>query len=248
VSDNAASPSPAARPDVFVTTRWTLVVAAGRGPSADAARALEELCRVYWYPLYAYARRHGRAPADAEDLTQGFFARFLARNYLEGLDADHGRFRAFLLAAFKHFLANEADKAARLKRGGDAVMIPLDAADAEARYAAEPADTLSPDKLYDRAWARALLERVLARLRGDLAADGRTAQFDALVPFLTAGEEGEYAAAAAALGASEGAVRVAVHRLRRRYRELLREEVAQTLTRPELAEDEIRSLFLAFAG
>ena len=233
--------------DIFATTRWTVVVAAGRGDEPAAARALEELCGMYWFPLYAYARRTGLAPSDAEDVTQGFFARFLQGNYLEGLDHEKGRFRAFLLASFKHFLSNERDRAARQKRGGGAVHVPIDAQTAEERYGREPADHLTPDRVYDREWALALLDCVLDRVRREMQAEGRGRQFEALAGFLTAATGvGAHAGAARALGMSEGAVRIAVHRLRRRYRELLREEIAQTLTRPGQVDDELDSLFRAF--
>ncbi len=233
--------------DIFATTRWTVVLAAGRADTPEAGRALEELCRVYWFPLYAYARRTGLAPADAEDVTQSFFAHFLRGHYLERLESEKGRFRAFLIASFKHFLSNERDRASRRKRGGGVLHVPIDVEAAEVRYGREPADHLSPDKLFDREWALALLDRVLARLRSELEAEGRSRHFEVLRGFLVAGADpGTHAAAGAALGLSEGAARIAVHRLRRRYRELLREEIAQTLTRPERVEDELNALFRAF--
>ena len=235
--------------DIFATTHWTVVLAAGRRRTApEADRALEELCRTYWYPLYAYVRRQGHSKEDAEDLTQGFFARFLERNYLEGLSSEKGRFRAFLLAALKHFLANEHDRAGRQKRGGGVAPLSLDWQDADARYQIDPADQLSPDKLYDRAWATTLLEQVIARLREECAAEGKGQIFEQLKPFLTMGKSDiPYAQAAASLGLNEGAARVAVHRLRKRYRELLRQEIAQTLSEPADLEEELRALFLAFA-
>jgi DNA-directed RNA polymerase specialized sigma24 family protein len=170
--------------DIFATTHWTVVVAAGQQSSPQAARALEELCQIYWYPLYAFVRRQGHSKEDAEDLTQGFFVRFLERNYLAGLSSDRGRFRAFLLASLKHYLANAHDRASRQKRGGREPSLSLDWQDADARYQIEPADQLSPDKLYDRAWAVMLLERVIGRLRAECATEGKTAQFDRLKPFL----------------------------------------------------------------
>ena len=238
----------AAPRDYFATTRWTVVLTAGRGSTPQADMALEELCRTYWYPLYAFIRRHGRTREDAEDLTQSFFVRFLEKNYLEGLNSDKGRFRAFLLAALKHFLANEWDKANRLKRGGGLRPLSLDWQSADTRYQIDPADNLSPDKLYDRAWAVTLLERVIGRLRDESAADGRSELFEQLKPFLMVGKSAiPYAQAAAKLELSEGAIRVAVHRLRRRYRQLLREEIGQTLADPALVEEELRALFSAFA-
>lgn len=234
--------------DIFATTHWTVVLAAGRRSTPQADRALEELCRTYWYPLYAYVRRQGHSKEDAEDLTQGFFASFLKRNYLEGLSSERGRFRAFLLAALKHYLANERDRAGRQKRGGGVVPLSLDWQDAEARYQIDPADQLSPDKLYDRAWAMTLLEQVIARLRADCAAEGRAGGFEQLKPFLMVGKGAiPYAEAAARLGVNEGAARVAVHRLRKRYRELLRAEIAQTLSDPADLDEEMRALFRAFA-
>jgi RNA polymerase sigma-70 factor (ECF subfamily) len=234
--------------DVFATTRWTLVLAAGRRSAPHADVALEELCRTYWYPLYVYVRRHTATREDAEDLTQSFFARFLERNYLEKLSSEKGKFRAFLLAALKHFLANEWDHANRQKRGGGARPLSLDLQEADTRYQINLADNLSPDKLYDRAWAVTLLERVITRLRVESGQEGKAELFEQLKPFLMAGKGAiPYAEAATALRLSEGAVRVAVHRLRRRYRELLREEIGQTLSDPAQADEEIQALFSAFA-
>jgi RNA polymerase sigma-70 factor (ECF subfamily) len=233
--------------DYFATTHWTIVLAAGCGGTPAADLALEELCRTYWYPLYAYVRRQGHSKEDAEDLTQAFFARFLEKNYLEGLRSEKGKFRAFLLAALKHFLANEWDKSQRQKRGGGVTPLSLDWQSADTRYQIDPADNLSPDKLYDRAWAVTLLERVITRLHDESSTDGKSKLFDQLKPFLMVGKSAiPYAQAAAALDVTEGAVRVAVHRLRRRYRELLREEISQTLSDPAQIEEEMRALFSAF--
>ncbi len=244
-----SSTSPPPPKDIFATTRWTVVLSAGHKSSPQAARALEELCSTYWYPLYAYVRRQGHTREDAEDLTQAFFARFLEKNYLEGLSSQRGKFRAFLLAALKHFLANEWDRARRQKRGGGLFPLSLDWQDADSRYQINPADELSPDKLYDRAWAVTLLERVITRLRAESAAEGKTRLFDGLKPFLMVSKGAiPYAQAAAELSLTEGALRVAVHRLRRRYRELLRDEIAQTLVKPAQVEEEMRALFSAFSG
>jgi RNA polymerase sigma factor (sigma-70 family) len=238
----------AGRGDVFATTSWTVVVAAGGRGSPSADVALEELCRTYWYPLYAYVRHQGHSPEHAEDLTQEFFARFLAKNYLAGLDSNRGRFRAFLLASLKHFLANEWDRSQRQKRGGGATLLSLDYQGADTRYQIDPPDNLSPDKLYDRAWATTLLERVINRLREETKAEGRATQFEQLKSYLMVGTDNiPYAKAAAALEMSEGAVRVVVHRLRRRYRELLQQEIVQTLADPAQAEEEMRSLMAAFS-
>lgn len=210
--------------------------------------ALEELCRTYWYPLYVFVRRQTPTREDAEDLTQAFFARFLEKNYLEKLDSEKGRFRAFLLASLKHFLANEWDKANRQKRGGGQAALSLDWQDADTKYQIDPADNLSPDKLYDRAWAVTLLERVIARLRDESTGEGKAKLFETLNPFLMVGKSAiPYSQAAMALDMTESTVRVAVHRLRGRYRELLRQEIRQTLSDPAQAEEELRTLFSAFA-
>lgn len=245
-SSTTSNPSPAA--GCFVTTRWTVVLAAGHGRTPQADLALEELCRVYWYPLYAYVRHQGHSKEDAEDLTQAFFARFLEKNYLERLSSEQGKFRAFLLASLKNFLANAWDRASRQKRGGGVAPLSLDWQTADTRYQIEPADRLSPDKLYDRAWAVALLERVITRLQTECASEGKAKLFEQTKAFLTMGKGAiPYAQAAQPLKMDEGAVRVAVHRLRRRYRELLREEIAQTLSDPAQVEEEMRALFSAFA-
>lgn len=233
------------RKDAFETTRWTMVLAAGRTEDAKARMAMEELCRTYWYPLYAYVRRRGHSKEDAEDLTQGFFARLIAENDLDGRSPERGRFRAFLLAAMKHYMANEWDKSRRRKRGGGAELLSLDCRDAEERYRIEPSHHLSPDRLYDRAWAMTLLERVVGKL--ETAHAGNPA-FLKLKPCLTAGRETvDYAAVAADLGMSEGAARVAAHRLRRQYRELLRAEIAETLVEPEEFSDELQALYRSFS-
>lgn len=225
-----------------------MVLAAGKEKSPLADVALEELCRDYWYPLYAYVRRQGHAPAQAEDLTQDFFTRLLEKKYLAGLDSNRGRFRAFLLAAMKHFLANEWDRANRQKRGGGAVVLSLDYQGADTRYQINPEDHLSPDKLYDRAWATTLLERVVNRLSSENQAEGRAKEFDQLKFFLMVGKNDiPYAEAASKLALSEGNVRVMVHRLRRRYRELLQQEIVQTLSDPAQAAEEMQSLMAAFA-
>lgn len=231
--------------ELFATTRWTVVLAAGQcdAPLADAA--LEELCRTYWFPLYAYVRRRGHVREDAEDLVQEFFARFLAKNHLTALGAEHGRFRAFLLASLKHFLANEWKKSQRLKRGGGEAVLSLDwqAADTEFRVAAsEP----SPEQAFDREWAVALLDKVLERLSDESSAAGKAGQFEVLKTFLTADADVAHAAAAQELGMDAGAVRVAVHRLRKRYRQLLRDEIGHTLTDVSMVDEEMRALFGAF--
>jgi RNA polymerase sigma-70 factor (ECF subfamily) len=229
---------------VFATTRWSLIVAA-RGKSPDAREALAELCRLYWYPLYAYIRRCGHDPNEAEDLTQEFFAKLLERDDLAELDPDRGRFRSFLLAACRHFLSNQRDRAQTMKRGGDRRHSSLDFADADRRYTAEPSHEQTPERLFDRRWALTLLDHVMQRLRQHYEIANQLALFERLKGSL-AGEAGSsYAEAATALGMNEGAVKVAAHRLRKRYRELLRDEIGQTVEDPAAVDDEIRDLFLA---
>lgn len=233
--------------DLFATTHWTVVLAAGQQPSPQADRALDELCRTYWYPLYAYIRRRGHRKEDAEDLTQAFFARFLQKNYLQGLNAERGRFRAFLLAALKHFLANEWDKAQRQKRGGQVGHLSLDWQQADTQFQIAATAEPSPDRAFDREWAMTLLGKVIDRLRAECEAEGRGQVFAELKTFLTADKATwSYAEAARRLGMEETAARVAVHRLRKRYRQLLRQEIAQTLADPAQVDEELRALFSAF--
>ncbi len=248
-ADDTRPPTNAPRADIFVTTRWTVVLHAGRKSSPQSDRALGELCQTYWFPLYAYVRRKGETKEDAEDLVQAFFEKFLEKNYLEGLSAERGKFRAFLLAALKHFLANAWDKSQRQKRGGGVTHLSLDWQSADERFHLDPPDPTSPDKTFDREWALALLERVVTRLRDECVAEGKAQLFEQAKGFLMVGEAAiPYAQAAQTLGVEEGAVRVAVHRLRQRYRELLRDEIAQTLDDPAQVAEELRSLQAALAG
>jgi RNA polymerase sigma-70 factor (ECF subfamily) len=233
----------------FKTTHWSVVLLAGDASESVAQQALEHLCRAYWFPLYAYARREGQSPEDAEDLTQSFFARFLERGYFARADRERGRFRTFLLSSLKHFLTEEWRKANREKRGGGKEFVPFEPGEAENRYATEPRDELSPDLLFDRRWAEALLERVMARLGKDYDSTGRTEVYTRLQQFLWGRQaEVSYAEMGAQLGMNEGAVKVAVHRLRQRFRDLLREEVANTVQTPEQVEEELRHLMGAFGG
>ena len=234
--------------DVFATTQWTVVLAAGKRSTPQSDAALEELCRTYWFPLYAYVRRRGLPKEDAEDLTQAFFARFLEKNYLEGLSAERGRFRAFLLASLKHFLANEWDKSQRQKRGGGVMPLSLDWQTADTKFQVAATNEPSPDQAFDREWAVTLLAKVIERLQVECEADGRGKVFAELKIFLTTGkDELSHADAAKVLGLDEGAVRVAVHRLRKRYRQLLRGEIAQTLADAADVDEKMRALFGAFA-
>jgi len=224
------------------------VLAAGRRHTPQSDGALEQLCRTYWFPLYAYVRRRGYTKEDAEDLTQAFFARFLAKNYLEGLSAERGRFRAFLLASLKHFLINEWKKTQRIKRGGGEAVLSLDWKTADTQFQVASNAEPSPDKAFDREWAVALLAKVIERLRAECEAEGKLKQFEHLKIFLTAGKgEMSHADAAKSLGMDETAVRVAVHRLRKRYRQLLRDEVSQTLSDEGQVDEEMRALFGAFS-
>ena len=243
-SDCASSSAPG---DVFATTHWTVVLAAGKQRTPQSDLALEQLCKTYWFSLYAYVRRRGHTKADAEDSVQAFFARFLAKNYLEGLSAERGRFRAFLLAALKNFLANEWKKSQRLKRGGGEATLSLDWESADSKFQVASAVEPSPDKVFDREWALALLAKVIERLQAECAADGKGKLFEQLKVFLAAGKgESAHGEVAKSLGMEEGAVRVAVHRLRKRYRQLLRDEIANTLSDPAMVDEEMQALFGAF--
>ena len=226
-----------------------MVLGAGTDSSPEARRALEELCRCYWYPLYAYARRRGQGPEDAEDLVQGFFARLIEQHLLKGLQREGGRFRSFLLTCFIRFMNDARDHARRIKRGGGQEVFSLDAQLAEGRYQLEPADVLDPEKIFERRWALTVLETVLARLRAELESEGKGPLFQHLQA-LVVGETGaaRQKEVAARLGLSEGTLAVTVHRLRQRYRGLLREEIAQTVSRPEEVEGEIRHLQALLRG
>jgi RNA polymerase sigma-70 factor (ECF subfamily) len=231
----------------FHTTRWSVVLAAGQISTAASREALATLCRIYWYPLYAYARRQGSRPEDAQDLTQEFFTRMLERDYLRIADPERGKFRSFLLTAFKHFLAKERDRARALKRGGGSELLPLDFQAGEQRYSREPAHQATPERIFERRWALTLLDRVLSRLREEFEQAAKQRIFERLKTCLT-GEKNpgdHYQAIARELQMTEGAVKVAVYRLRRRYQELLREEIAQTVAAPEDIDDELRHLFEA---
>ena len=227
----------------FAATRWTLVLSAARGgASSRAGEALAELCRIYWYPLYAFLRRQGHVSHEAEDLTQEFFTHLLGRHFLVNVDRKKGKFRSFLLASFKNFLSDQRDRATAQKRGGGQTVVSLDSMDAETRYRLEPAQDLTPEKMFEKQWALSVLEQVLSRLHAEFAAEGKAALFDALKETLTGGQTGRYAIIASELGMTEGAVKTAAHRMRRRYRTLMREEIAQTVAGPEEIEDEIRYL------
>jgi RNA polymerase sigma-70 factor (ECF subfamily) len=233
----------------FATTHWSLIVAAQDEDALRARAALEELCRTYWFPIYAFVRRQGVDADRSQDLTQEFFTRFLEKDFLAAADRSQGRFRSFILACCKHFLANERDRERAQKRGGDRVHVPIDRALAESRYGGEPAHDQTAEKLFERRWACALLEQVLARLRHEFDSAEKQRQFELLKGNLSGGLTAtSHAEVAAELGMSAGAVKVAAHRLRRRYRELLREEIGRTVADASQVEDEIRALFVAVSG
>jgi RNA polymerase sigma factor (sigma-70 family) len=246
---DSSTPPPSGTPPrpAFVTTHWSLVLSAQDRESPRSAEALEKLCRAYWFPLYAYVRRVGHSAHDAEDLTQEFFARLLAKDYLRTVDREKGRFRTFLLVALKRFMANEWDRAHARKRGGFQPVVSIDQELAESRFAAEPTHNLQPDVLFDRQWAMTLLARTLTRLQEEYTATGRASLFEHLQSCVVKDETAlPYAEIAARLNLTEAAVKVAVHRLRVRYREILRAEIADTLASPEEAEEELRHLFSVF--
>lgn len=228
---------------MFTTTHWSVVLAAGDAASPHAAQALEKLCQTYWYPLYAYVRRRGYSPHDAQDLTQGFFAHLLGRNFLDYVSPQRGKFRSFLLASLNHFMSNERERAGALKRGGGQTLISIDADVAEDQYRLEPADAVTAEHIFERRWALTVLEQSFQELRDEFAAADKLAQFDRLKTFLE-GEvhPGDYNRAAPELGMTPAGVATAVHRLRQRYAEIVRCEVAQTVADPAQVEEEMGNL------
>jgi RNA polymerase sigma factor (sigma-70 family) len=233
---------------LFTTTHWSVILAAANQETPEAAAALERLCRIYWYPLYAYVRRRGYSPEDAQDLTQEFFARLLEKNFLVQVDPGKGKFRSFLLAAINHFLANEWDRANAVKRGGRVTFLALDHDSAEQRLAEISLDR-SPEQIFERCWALAFLQEVLGRLRDEVVQAGHAAHFEELKVFLTGDKSSvSYAELAAKLGTNEAALRKEVQRLRHRYGELLREEIGRTVANPAEVEDELCHLFTVLSG
>ncbi|HXP44407.1 MAG TPA: sigma-70 family RNA polymerase sigma factor [Candidatus Acidoferrales bacterium] len=228
----------------FPTTRWTLVVAAGDPRRKDARSALVSLCEKYWYPLYAYLRRRGYAPDQAQDLTQEFFMRVLEGRYLDKADPKKGRFRSFILTSLKFFAADEQDRQRAQKRGGTAVVsFEFSSGESgEERYQREPGHNETPDRIFERRWALSVLERVLDRLRDEFVQHGRPENFERMKVFLLGQSEAPYADLAREMNTSEGALKVAIHRLRKRYRELLRQEIADTVADPAEVESELRYL------
>jgi RNA polymerase sigma factor (sigma-70 family) len=242
-ADLGADPIPGS--GQFNTTHWSVVMLAGQSEDAQAAAALEQLCRSYWFPLYAYIRRKGHSPHDAQDLTQDFFARLLDKNYIRLARQERGRFRAFLLKSLNHFLVNDWVRRTAQKRGGGETIVSLDEQDAERLYNLEE-QSLSPENLYDKRWALALLDRAIDRLRCDYEAAGKGAIFQQLSAWLSEDGAGDaYRRVAQELGSTEGAVKVAVHRIRHRFRDAIRAEIAQTVSTPDEVEGELQALMAA---
>ena len=240
-SQTLEGPSDLTLPGWFATTHWSVVLAAKQDDSSEATIALEKLCRAYWRPLYAYIRRNGHDATEAQDLTQEFFARLLARDYLQHLDHQKGKFRSFLLAYLKNFLSEQRRKAGAQKRGGGCVLVSLNEPVGEAGYLLEPVDELTPDQVFERRWAQTVLQAALNRLREEYSARGQAGLFELLQDYQPREPGGRsYAQLGAELGMTEAAVKSAVQRMRQRHRELLREEIAQTVTRPEEIEEELR--------
>ena len=244
-TDTSSTPADSSR---FATTHWSVVLAAGKNSSANQKQALETLCRRYWFPLYAFLRRRGYDTHQAEDFTQAFFAHLLEKHDLRAADPKYGKFRSFLLIRLKYFLADERDRTQAKKRGGGRKILSLGFQDAEGQYALEPADPLSPEMLFEKSWALTVLERTMDRLEAEMAKKNRQKLFEHLKVYLTAEKEDiPYQDMAAKLDRTEGSIRVAVHRLRRQYRKLLRDEIAQTVTGEDQIDEEMGYLFAALA-
>jgi len=236
--------TPITDPRLFATTHWSVVLAVQDDDPARAQEALEKLCRSYWYPLYSYLRRHGYSPPDAEDLIQGFFEQLLKRQALNKADPERGRFRTFLLSCLKKFVADQHDRAGRQKRGGGRVLLPLDIPNAEQRYNGALRSDETPEQHYERQWAATTVLKVLDQLRAEACAEGHGELLGNLQSTLTGDKPSvPYAVLAQRLDMNEGAVKMAAHRLRKRYRALFREEIAHTVDRPEELEEEIAHLF-----
>ena len=234
-------------PRIFPNTRWSVVLAATQRPSPESAAALETICRAYWYPLYAYVRRCGQSPHDAQDLTQEFFCRLLEKNWLDSADREKGKLRTFLIVALKKFMSKEWRRASAQRRGGGQTQVQFDTAFAESRYASDR-QALAPDEIFDQQWALTLLDLTVNRLRADFAVAGKSADFVALKGSLMTGRGTiDYVSMAKRLGVSEGAARVAVHRLRKRFRQIYREEILQTLADGADVNAELQHLAAALA-
>jgi DNA-directed RNA polymerase specialized sigma24 family protein len=233
----------------FQTTSWSLVLAAAGQPTEASRTALARLCGIYWHPIYAFIRRNGHSRDQARDLTQSFFALLIEKHYLTNADQRQGRFRSFLLTAVKGFLANEWDRSHALKRGGFQIPVSIDQVDAEVRRAPEAVEQRTPESLYEYGWAISLLEQAMKRLRADFARMGKSDYFEKIAPLLSgATEEASYKARDVELGISAGALRQSVHRARRKYRDLLRAEVAETVSTPEEVDKELQFLLSTLSG
>jgi len=244
----SSSSAEAKSPAQFATTRWSLVVSAGKQHDLPRAReALATLCQAYWYPLYAFLRRQGTSAEDAQDLVQAFFVELLEKQRLAAADPERGKFRSFLLVSLRHFQANQWRREAAQKRGGGVPAVSLDLEVGERRFALEPAHEITAERIFQRQWAMTLLEQTLAALRAEFAAARKAEQFERLIPYLGGDRGVPYNELAAELGTTEGALKVAVHRFRGRWREVLREQIAQTVAGPEEVEEELRELFDAVA-
>lgn len=237
----------AGQPD-FPTTRWTLILNAAHASQAEGRAALASLCENYWYPLYAYARRRGYPADEARDLTQEFFLRLLDGKYLDSADKEKGRFRAFLLTAFRFFLSDEYDRTRAQKRGGGAAMLPFEVTSGEDRYEREFRDDETPERIYERRWALSTLERAVSQLRSEFESQGRLEQFHRLKAFILADADAPYAKLAQERGTSEGALKVSIHRFRKRYRELFRMQIAATVADPSEVDEELRFLAMVLSG
>jgi len=248
MSDKSRQHSAQSSKQRFATTHWSVVLAAGKRSSPQQKQALETLCRSYWFPLYAYLRQRGCDRHEAEDVTQAFFAHMLEKENLRTVDPQYGKFRSFLLVRLKGFLSDERDRARAQKRGGGRKILSLGIQNAEGQYALEPARGLSPEMLFEKSWALKVLERTMDRLEADMAKKGKQGLFDHLKVYLTADKDAiPYEAMAAELRMTEGSVRVAVHRLRRRYKKLLRDEISQTVSDDDQIDEEMGHLFSALA-
>lgn len=242
-SEGKSADPPVSSSPVFATTHWTVVLAAGNPDHPDAVAALNSLCRTYWYPVYAYVRRKGRNAAEAEDLTQDFFSRLLGRGFPGGVQREGGKFRSYVLRALDHFLVNEWRRGQAAKRGGGETTFSLDGVDAETRYKLEPSDGITPESLYDRRWAAVVLDAVRQQLRVEYEQQGKGGLYEALEPSLAGGDDLlPYPELMVKLDLKASALKMAVHRLRKRYGELLREEIARTVATPDEVDDEIRHL------
>jgi RNA polymerase sigma-70 factor (ECF subfamily) len=235
----------------FPTTQWHLLLRARDGRTQQSQEALAALCQIYWYPLYAFVRRQNYSPEEAQDLTQAFFARLLEKHYLDDYVRERGRFRSFLLSALKHFLSNERDHARAQKRGGGLATESLEALiqTGETRFSLEPRYSITPERIYEKQWAMALLDHVLTRLRSEFAETGKEAQFERVKSLLTGDDDHiPYSLLATELATTEGALKVAIHRMRRRFREVLRDEISQTVLQADQVGEEIRYLMSVIAG